>query len=759
MKLLRASVAASALAIGMALSSAASAQLAAPASPPSEAIPDPAPQDTTGPEEGDIIVTANKRAENVQDVPLAVSVVSPAQLAVSGVRNFADIGKVSPSLVIRPAEQPQNSNLSLRGVGTFAFGVGVESSVAVLVDEVPLPFQARAFTDLPDVSRIEVLRGPQSTLYGKSASAGLVNLITRDPTSSLQVRTNVIATTDREHGANFSISGPISPNLGYIFSGAYNRWAGNVRNLFNDKRVNGREAVNLRGKLRWEPTDDASLVLSGNYVNGSSTVGRPFIRVSPNARLRGVANLTPAVVFPGVTIGPDNQDISNNFDSRTDYEGGGAYLRGELGLGSMTLTTITSYDRFHMKDVLDHDDTSAPVALGNNNQIGEFDSLQWTDEVRLQSPSENAFRYTIGGYAAFVRISRPIRRGPFFALADWFGEQSSRQFAGFVQADWSILPELIATGGARLQDERVSFYYFDFRTGIPYSDTTSDTAATYRASLRYEFTPDINAFVTYATGYKGQTFDLTTGFNRNRLLAGPIRPERSRDKELGVRSQFFNRRLTLNVTLFDTTYRDLQAQTIEFLPDGSFNYRLTNVGRITTKGVEVESNARIGEDLNLNGGVTYLDAKYNQFDAAQCYALQTAAEGCTGTPARQNLSGTRAIQAPKWKFNVAADYSPELTSALRGVVQANWQYQSSIFFQPRDPQTFQPAYSIVNIGLGVREADRRWEVVAFVNNLFDKQYYGSLVNTASNFGLNVATQAVLPRDFRRYGGLRASLNF
>jgi iron complex outermembrane receptor protein len=357
-----------------------------------------------------------------------------------------------------------------------------------------------------------------------------------------------------------------------------------------------------------------------------------------------------------------------------------------------------------------------------------------------------------------------------FALADWYGWQSSRQFAGFVQADWSILPQLVLTGGARLQNERVAFFYDDYRTSTIYRDSTSDTAATYRASLRYEFTPDINAFVTYATGYKGQTFDLTTGFNRNRLLAGPIKPERSRDKELGIRSQFFDRRLTLNLTLFDTNFRDLQAQTIEFLPDGSFNYRLTNVGRLNTKGVELETAARIGEDLNLNGGVTYLDAKYDQFDAAQCYLQQTAAQGCISTPLngtvirRQNLSGTTAIQAPKWKLNIGGDYSPALTDNLRAVVQGNWQYQSSIYFQPRDPETFQPAYSIVNVGLGVRETDRRWEIVAFVNNLFDKQYYGSLVNSAGNFGGNAdnqrfATQAVLPRDFRRYAGVRASLNF
>jgi iron complex outermembrane receptor protein len=117
------------------------------------------------------------------------------------------------------------------------------------------------------------------------------------------------------------------------------------------------------------------------------------------------------------------------------------------------------------------------------------------------------------------------------------------------------------------------------------------------------------------------------------------------------------------------------------------------------------------------------------------------------------------VQAPKWKFSVAADYSPSLGANLRGVAQANWQYQSDVYYVAEDPQTFQPGYGIVNIGLGVRDADRRWEVVAFVNNLFDKQYFPSLVNSAGNFGTNLATQALLPRDFRRYGGVRLGVNF
>ncbi|MDB5681608.1 MAG: TonB-dependent receptor, partial [Sphingomonas bacterium] len=245
-----------------------------------DAAAGPAPQTaSTGPANAaspdnwgadDIIITATKRAENVQRVPLAVSVVGEAQLKATGVTQFQDLGKVAPSLTIRPAEHPVNANVSLRGVGTFAFGIGVEPSVAVLVDEVPLAFQARAFTDLPDVERIEVLRGPQSTLYGKSASAGLINIITRQPTDTFRARVNLMGTTDSEYGGNFSVSGPITPELGFVVSASYSNWDGNVRNLFNDKKVNGHGAFNTRGKIRWEPNDDVKITLSGNYLNGKT---------------------------------------------------------------------------------------------------------------------------------------------------------------------------------------------------------------------------------------------------------------------------------------------------------------------------------------------------------------------------------------------------------------------------------------------------------------------------------------------------------
>ncbi|MBN8816190.1 MAG: TonB-dependent receptor [Sphingomonas sp.] len=768
---LRSSVGRGALAIVLALNAAPALAKNDPAKPADPATPAPqtAPtgptsdsaSDTWG--EGDIIITAQKRSENVQRVPLAVSVVGEAQLKASGITQFQDLGKVAPSLTVRPAEHPVNANVSLRGVGTFAFGIGVESSVAVLVDEVPLAFQARAFTDLPDVERIEVLRGPQSTLYGKSASAGLINIITRQPTDTLRVRANVMGTTDSEYGGNFSISGPLSPQLGYVLSASYSHWDGNVRNLFNGQKVNGREAFNMRGKLRWEPVSDVSFTLSGNYLNGNSTVGRPFIRLDPTALLRNTAGQTPAVVFPGVTIGPDNRDISNNYPSRTKYEGGGVSLRSEVGVGDMTFVSISSYDKFRLNDYLDHDDTSSSAAVGNNTQIGIFRSRLITQEFRLQSPSDKPFRYTLGLYGASVHFKRPFLRGPAFSLANWYATSNSRQLAAFGQIDWELVPKLTVTLGGRVQNERVSYTFQDNLAVAParsfFSGSAEDTAGTYRISGSYQVTPDVMFFATYSTGYKGQTYDLTTGFNANRAAAGPIKPERSRDKEIGMRAQFLDRRLTLNATYFDTNYKNLQAQTIETLADGTTNFRLTNVGGLNAKGVEVEGGARIGSDLNLAASVVYLDAKYTSFDVAQCYPLQTAAQGCTGSPTRQNLTGARAVQAPKWKFSLAADYSPSLGGDLKGIVQANWQYQSSVYYVAEDPQTFQPAYGIVNAGLGVRDKDRKWEIVAFVNNVFDKQYYPSLVNTAGNFGNKIATQAILPRDFRRYAGVRLGVNF
>ena len=429
-------------------------------------------------------------------------------------------------------------------------------------------------------------------------------------------------------------------------------------------------------------------------------------------------------------------------------------------MGSLTLVSITSYDKFHLTDYLDQDDTSSTATVGSNYQVGEFHSRLATQELRLLSSDADSFRYTLGAYYGKVEFERPFFRGPVFSLANWHANSDSSQIAAFAQIDWEIISKLTLTLGGRAQKEKVSYKFLDIQNGnAQFSGDADDTATTYKISPQYQITPDVMVYASYATGYKGQTYDLTTGFNANRAAAGPIRPELSRDKEAGVRTQFFDHALTLNLTYFDTDYEDLQAQTIETLADGTTNFRLTNVGGLNSQGIEVEASALLGQGLSLTASATFLDAKYTSYAAAQCYPLQTAAQGCTGTPARQNLTGERAVQAPKQKFLIGAKYSHAISSSLEGFVQANYQYQSDVYYVAEDPQTFQPSYGITNLGLGLRDESGKWQVVAFVNNLSDEQYYPAIVNTAGNWGNKVATQALLPRDFERYAGVRFTLDF
>ena len=709
----------------------------------------------------EVIVTATKREQSVQEVPQAVQVLSADQLTSAGIHEFADLTRIAPSMVIKPAEHPVNASVSIRGIGTFAFSIGVEPSVAVQVDDVPVAFQARAFADLSDVQRIEVLRGPQSTLYGKAASAGLINIVTFGPTESFEGNVHVLGTSDSEFVGGLGFSGPIGDTLGYRISAQHTTFDGNVENLFSGENVNGRESTTVNGKLVWNPTDNFTATLGANYIDGDTTVGRPFVRLDPNALLRNNPALPNSVTLPGVVADADNTDISNNFDAGTNYEGHGGSLKLEIGLpADLTLVSISSYDNFELHDLLDQDDTSAPTP--SNFQDGVFESKQVTQEIRLLSSNDHPLRYTLGLYYGDTQLDRDFFRGPFYSLARWIASSGSTQEAIFGQADWEFIEGTTLTAGIRHQQEDIDYTFLDIQNGNAFFDgDATDKFETYRLGLQHQFTDDIMVYLAYATGHKGQTFDLTTGFNLNRQLAGPVLPETSESYEIGARMQFLDHRLTVNTTVFDVHYDDFQAQGIEFLPDGSFNFRLSNVGKVRTRGIEVDSVAAVGEHLNLNASLAYVDAVIEEFPLGQCYPGQTAAQGCTGTPARQDLSGERPPQAPEFKATAGFDYSrPFGSGSLQGVLQGAFVYQSAINYALSvDPQGAQGGYGITNLSVGVRDADRGYEVVAYVNNAFDKQYYANYANSNGNFGNLVAINAVLPRDFERYFGIRARFDF
>jgi iron complex outermembrane receptor protein len=718
-----------------------------------------AAEDTAANSDAEIVVTAQKRAERVQDIPLAVQVLSGAALESQGVRDFSDLTKATPSLVIRPAEQPVNASISIRGIGTFAFSPSVEPSVAVQIDDVPVQFLARAFADLSDIERIEVLRGPQSTLYGRSASAGLINIITQGPSDKLSGRVNGLVTTDDEYQLAGSLSGPLTDTLGFRVSANYDKFDGNVNNLFNGDKINGRRIFSARGKLVWDPTESLNITAQASYIDGKTTIGRPWIRVSPASRLRGVAAYTPAVYAPGVSFTTDNNDVVNNINSGTDYSDFSQSLRASLDLGPATLMSITAWDHFKQYDILDQDESA--IAALDNRQFGTFDTHAFSQEFRLVSPSAQKLRYTLGLFYSNLNLSRDFTRGPFFSIARWYATNGTKQYAAFGQLEYDLFEKTTLIGGARAGKGKIDYTFLDIAANnARFAGKDSENYETYKAGVQQKFSRDLMGFLTFATGHKGQAYDIGTGFNLVRQNSGPVRPETSKDWQIGIKSQFLDRRVTLNVTLFDTRFKNFQAQGIETLADGTINFRLANVGRLKTRGVEVEGSVRAASDLNFSGGVTYADATITSFPFAQCYPLQTAAQGCFGTPARQDLKGYHPAQAPKWKLSANAEYTPSLTTALDGVLQAAYNYQSKFNFDiNQDPEKAQKGYGILNLSAGIRDADRRWELVAFLNNVFDKQYYSNLANSAGNQGNAIATQSYLPRDFFRYGGVRASYSF
>jgi len=708
----------------------------------------------------EVVVTAQKRAQNLQDVPQAIQAVSGAQLRSEGVVEFTDLTKVAPSLIVRPAEQPVNSSVSIRGVGTFAFSIGVEPDVAIIVDDVPVAFEARAFADLNDIQRIEVLRGPQSTLYGKSASAGLINIVTPTPsTSSVTGRLSVMGTTDSEFQLGGAISGPITDTLAGRVSVNYDNFPGNVKNLYDNGEVNGRELGSMTGKLLWTPIPRFTALLDINFTGGNNTIGRPFIGLAPNAYLRGNTALPPSVWAPGVTASSDNADVSNNFTSGDRFDAWGESLKLSYDLNFATLMSITSHDFYFLKDRLDVDEGSSPV-IDNRQPDGRFTYDQWTEELRLVSRSDQPLRYTAGLFYADDQYTRRFSRGPYFSLANWYATSGSEQYAGFGQIDWDILPGTTATVGGRVQKEDIDYTFDDILNKANFAGGADETFGTYKAALQHKFTKDIMAYVSYATGHKGQTYDLSTGFNLNRELAGPIKPETSGSAEIGVRTQFFERHLTVNLTYFDAYYRNFQAQGIETLPDGTVNYRLANVGRLHNRGVELDSNIYAG-DFTFGFDAAYLDAKIVSFPQAQCYPLQTVAEGCSGNPAYQNLAGGTPPQSPKWKGTFTLDWHHRIgVSPFDAVFQGVYSYESKFNFSlSQDPQTIQPSYGILNLSVGVRNPSQHYEVMVFVNNVTDEHYYADMFNSTTTYNSQLATQVLPPRDYFRYAGVRVNYTF
>jgi len=742
---------------------------------------------------GDIVVTATRRSERLQDVPVSVTAVTKDVLERQNVRDINDLPKLVPGLTITYGSQPGNFSINMRGIGTLSNGIAVESDVAVVIDDVPVGFQAAAFKDLIDVERIEALKGPQSTLFGKSAIAGVLNITTQAPTDHWTGRATGLVTGDHEWRLGGTISGPITDTLKVRLTASRNDYDGNVKNITTGDRLNGSKGFTVTGKLQWDPTSQLSLSLQPRFNHTDATCCvSPINSLSPGLFYQGIPQLPESTVLAGIPVNDhSNVKVRNDFRAGGDSRTWGATWRaaytldeGQL-LPGATLTYIGSFDRYRMHDYQDIDGTDSPFLLyfpvaspsgidSGARILGSFHARSVTQEARLTSPGGQRLRYTFGLWYARNALDRYLDRGPVLQYIKYLATSHNENYSFYSDLAFDLTRKITLIGGFRLNRQHIDYTFDNYTVTQPFhlQGADSDDAVTGKVGVQYHLTRDNMVYAAFSTGYKGQAYDLVSTFNAAEAAAGPVKPETAKNYEIGFKNSFFDKKLLFNTTFFWTDYKGFQTSVQSFLPDGTYLTFLNSIGKLRSRGIEVDMIARPTNRLKLNASGAYDDAKIIDFPFGPCFGGQTAAQGCvpdprvTVNPGKvQNLDGKRLNNAPRLKFNVGGEYDfPLGASPYGGFVTFDYRWQSKINFSlTQDPVTTEKAYGVFDASIGGTAGDGRYKLTVFVNNLFDKHYAVGIGNTTSGFnapGVTASGTNWQPaRDSFRYAGVRLDVGF
>ncbi|CCW18300.1 TonB-dependent receptor [Sphingobium indicum BiD32] len=754
------------------------------------------PQDGT-----DIVVTAQKRAERLQDVPLAVTAVSADALANRQINDSNSLVQAVPSLTFQQGATPTNSSFRIRGIGTALFGQGVESSVSTVVDGVVAVRQTQGFTDLADIERVEVLRGPQGTLFGKNATAGVISVTTARPSRELEGRGEVTIAEHGEYRARGTVSGPISDTMRARVTGFYNDVRGIARNIATDSWDNGSKSWGVRGKLEWDATENLNLLFTGEYRKTTADCcASTWIAITnPNLQtLVGPINATRN----NRTLNDETVTYSNS-DQQT-YS-----LQADWDLGAATVTYISAYQSYNLdvNQPIERINSTVPLFVGAaapyamwSQNHGQVDLSAFSQELRIANNGGGDLNYVAGVFYMHSDIKRPFDRRRVRCTAGTFGQpcapantiyQSSASnvrlkqdsVAVFGQVDYRIVGGLKAIGGLRLQYEKgtnsgsrisplvAGDAVLPGNAPVSGSITASDTAVTGKAGLQYEFSRNAQVYASYTRGYKGLGYDMEIGTDLANQTV--LEPEHVNAYEIGFKGRTADGVLSVSTALFLADYSNLQVQANRSdIAAGVVQFVSTNAGKSQTKGFEVEATVRPDDNFSLTGAVTYSDATIDidglncpqQFNAAApimsgmptniCY--RTAA-GVTPT---QNLRGATLPVSPKWKITVAPRYEADIPGTdFAGFAQIGVNFQSAMNFSvEQDPLLEQPAYTLVDASIGVKQLDGRYSLTLFVKNLFDENYLTSIGHT-SFLGGNYDLVGTFNKDADRYFGATLGVKF
>ena len=771
----------------------------------------------------EIVITAQKRTEKLEDVAVAASVVSSDELLKQNAGDISDLNRLVPSVQLNGTINGRVP-LGVRGISSVSNEgtVGLSSGVAIMIDGVPIPSDSRAGNALEDVQSIEVLKGPQATLGGRTAATGIINIVTRQPTDSWSGNFNVSATTDNEYRVNAFISGPLVDKLDFSLAGYYTTRQFPITNIQLDDKTD-EKVQGVRGKLLIRPNDDLDIRLSAR-VGEDNSQGMNFVytHVTPGIQLLTGAGGPPwypsqSQLLGGITPSLTNLQYSSPVRAFSDVRDADGSIDVQYRLGGLTLASTTAYqdekqtneqDLFEVSDYFWNVLTQGGPGCGNacpppfnNTQTQHEDIKQFSEELKLVSPVDQPFSYVVGLFYSDSKVIYSEFRGLLPALQNDAVTPDTKTTDLYGRLTWKFTDDDALVTGLRYNYDQISYsenetaYAVSFPPPVivgPLSASASNSGSTVVGdiSLQHHFAPHSMAYLTYARGYSPAAYNTAQALTPTEPVLGQAKKENINHFELGSKGTYLDNRVELNVALFDTKYQDFQVQVYD-QQNSSINppLILANAGGAETRGLELDTAFAATDYLRLDFNAAYIDAKFTDYAGAPCYYSTSAAgigynpAGCyqavngvevagpgqlsvknkagNTIPIVQNLDGVTMPNSPKFKFTVSADQRIPLPGPVDIALNANYTWTARRqMLVDQNPYGFQDAYGILNLSAGVQDKGGHWSVTAFVNNVFNKVYYTDIEDFWSSPWGGTSTVVGQPaRDAQVYGGIRANYKF
>ena len=737
---------------------------------------------------GEVVVTARRREESAQAVPIALSVVGQAQLEKTGVWNINQLTQLAPSVqVLSP--NGRNTAVTIRGLGA-SYGLandGLEQGVGIYVDQVYNSRPGTATFDFVDIDRIEILRGPQGTLFGKNTTAGALNLTTRDATFSPEALGELSVGNYNYVQAKATVAGAlIGDQLAGRLSLVSTRRDGMVFNPVVNQKQNEVKSISFRGQLLWRANEKLTASLYADYTRQEpNCCTQLFLRYGPT--------LKPAnQQYPALSAGRNYKPSSTDFYDRladiddkigASQTGQGASLIVDYDLGFAAATSVTAYRNWTWEPENDRDYTALDVTRKSNNASQQN---QFSQEFRLASSGSHTIDWLGGLYYYTQNVTThgiteygrdaaywllPATNSPDNLLDCYtvFNDSSidTKSYAAFGQATWNISPRFRITPGLRYTKEKKNGYYLATTTGG--STTTDATLVTRKLSIArpqyftaqvddgslsgqvaisYDVSDDVHPYASFSRGFKSGGINMTnlplTAANVPSLAAAVVKPEKVSTYELGLKTQFFDRILTANLAAYYTTVGNFQSNVVDSGP-GALRGYLANIEKVRVRGAELDLTVRPIAHVSGYANLAWTDGQYISFKNGPCPLARV------GTSTAQcDLSGRELPGVSRWALSVGAEYrAPVQFASLKGDaylgVDAN--YRSSYYADATTSNYSRIlGYEVVNFRLGYK-TEGNWEGFIFLRNAFDKDYVQNITIVSGNSGLVVGT----PSDRRTVG--------